>query len=191
MTLNTIGDLQAAPVLLWQSPGKARRWSTPGTPVIASTRSIGYRQRDREDHANQRCLPRAKLRREALRKMMLIMPSASAPSVAGWGRMCKSAERAVSMRRGSTTTTYVPLCWASRRNGTKCGLVLKPDCGPRSKRACWRRHRACRAPNTPQRSLRPRFAPLHHRSSVRAHSRPCDSEREAATMFSTTPRVPL
>ena len=46
------------------------------------------------------------------------MPGANAPSVAGRGLRCSSADRAVVVRRGSMTTTYAPARCASRRNGT-------------------------------------------------------------------------
>ena len=40
----------------------------------------------------------------------------------GW--MCWSAERAVSVRRGSITITCAPRFWAWRSSGMKCGPVL-------------------------------------------------------------------
>jgi hypothetical protein len=55
--------------------------------------------------------------------MTCIMPSASAASVPGMGRTCRSATWAVRVRSGSMTTTVAPFCLASRMNGHRCRLV--------------------------------------------------------------------
>ena len=98
--------------------------SAASTPVISATRSTGYSARRRRSSSKPRVwrstyaaswIPSSTITR--------ISPSASAASVPGRGRTCQSAERAVRVSTGSTTTTRAPDRRASVTNGHRCWLV--------------------------------------------------------------------
>ena len=103
--------------------------TSTSTPVISAARSGGY-DAARSRSSSQPTVLAASHASSASpsRKRMCIRPSASAVSVAGRRRIYSSADRAVSVLRGSMTTTCAPRRCASRKNGKKCGPVLAGLC---------------------------------------------------------------